>query len=335
MSVIDVGRVSPPDEPSPLRRAVDTFLVHLANEKRASPHTVAAYRRDLAQLCAHAEAQRGEGLTPADVDLPLLRRWLGELARSRKASSIGRKVAAARSFFRFLLRRKRVTENPAAELATPKLVRPLPTFLDPETAGRVMDAPAGEDVAACRDRALLETLYGGGLRVSELCGLDIDRIDLDVGELGQARVRGKGNKERIVPLGSKAVAALRAWLERRHELLRPRSDSDAGRALFLSARGRRIGVRQVQLLVKRWGMLGAGRADLHPHALRHSCATHLLDGGADLRSIQEMLGHASLSVTQRYTHTSIEGLTRVYDTAHPLAGRGPLAGVRRHRKPAE
>jgi integrase/recombinase XerC len=328
--------VDGPNDASPLARAVAAFLLHLESEKRASRHTVAAYRRDLAQLCAFAEARRGVAIRPDDVDLALLRGWLAELARVRKPATIGRKVAAARSFFRFLMRRKRIAHNPAAELATPKLVRPLPTFLDPEITGNVLEAPEGDGAVALRDRAVLETLYGAGLRVSELCGLDVDRVELDTGGgLGSLRVLGKGNKERVVPLGSKAVAAVRAWLARRPELVRPGAGDDASRALFLSGRGRRLGVRQVQVLVKRWGMLGAGRADLHPHALRHSCATHLLDGGADLRSIQEMLGHASLSVTQRYTHTSIEGLTRVYDAAHPLAGRRTLASARRHRKSAE
>jgi len=154
-------------------------------------------------------------------------------------------------------------------------------------------------------------MYGGGLRVAEVSSLDVASLDLSAREL---KVHGKGNKERMVPIGKKAVAALQQYLPRRTELMR-----EPTAALFLSTRGRRLAPRRIQELVKRYGMLGTGRPDLHPHALRHSCATHLLDGGADLRSIQQLLGHSSLSVTQRYTHTSIEGLTAVYDAAHPLA----------------
>lgn len=194
----------------------------------------------------------------------------------------------------------------------------MPVFLDAETMGEVIESSTGSDVVSLRDRAILETLYAGGLRVSELAGLDIGKLELD-GDLGSARVIGKGNKERVVPLGSRAVAALHAYLAARHELLDPSWGDDD--AVFLSPRGRRLGVRRIQEIVKRQGILGAGRSDLHPHALRHSCATHLLDGGADLRSIQELLGHSSLSVTQRYTHTSIDGLIAVYDRAHPLARR--------------
>ena len=209
----------------------------------------------------------------------------------------------------------------------------MPVFLDAEALGEVIETP-DETLIGLRDRTILELLYGGGLRVSELVGLNLDQLDL--GEtttppaarcgscrLGTARVVGKGNKQRLVPLGKHALDALGRYLPRRQELLAQRSNADAKVALFLSSRGRRLGPRRVQELVKRYGVLGAGRADLHPHALRHSCATHLLDGGADLRSIQELLGHGSLSVTQRYTHTSIEGLMAVYDAAHPLAsGRG-------------
>ena len=304
------------DVQSPLDKAVARFLEQLAAERRASSHTVAAYRRDLTQLLAYA-SERGAD-SPEQIDVLMLRGWLGELAQTHKTASIGRKIASSRSFFRHLMRTGRVRRNPAAELRVPKLVRPLPTFLDAETMGEVIEASDPAAILGCRDRALLETLYGGGLRVSELVGLDLEHTDLQRPEV---RVLGKGNKQRMVPLGSMAVAALRAWLEVRSSLLHPASPDDVQRALFLSRSGRRLGVRWVQKLVKRYGVQGAGRVDLHPHALRHSCATHLLDGGADLRSIQELLGHTSLSVTQRYTHTSIEGLLAVYDRAHPLASR--------------
>lgn len=308
-------------------RAIERLLEDLASERRASPHTLAAYRRDLSQLEQFAAQTLESEATIDKIDLPLLRRWLAELSRhggkegGASSATLGRKVAAVRSLFRHLQKRRVVTHNPAAQLKAPKLRRPLPVFLDAETMGEVIESADASGVEGLRDRAILETLYAGGLRVSELAGLDLDRLDLD-GDLGSARVVGKGNKERLVPLGSKAVAALRAYLARRDELAS--ATRNEARAVFLSKRGARLGVRRIQELVKRHGVLAAGRADLHPHALRHSCATHLLDGGADLRSIQELLGHSTLSVTQRYTHTSIDGLMAVYDRAHPLAGRTPV-----------
>lgn len=307
-----------------LERACGRFLSDLAGERRASRHTVSAYRRDLAQLCAYVGELLGHEPRTEEVTLVMLRSWLGELARhggregGASSATIGRKVAAVRALFRHLQRRRVLGSNPAARLKAPKLRRPMPVFLDAETMGEVIESSTGSDVVSLRDRAILETLYAGGLRVSELAGLDIGKLELD-GDLGSARVIGKGNKERVVPLGSRAVAALHAYLAARHELLDPSWGDDD--AVFLSPRGRRLGVRRIQEIVKRQGILGAGRSDLHPHALRHSCATHLLDGGADLRSIQELLGHSSLSVTQRYTHTSIDGLIAVYDRAHPLARR--------------
>lgn len=308
-----------PREPA---EAIERFLSHLTHERRASRHTLAAYRRDLAQLAAYAGARRGMDIRVDGIDRLLLRGWLGELARTHKTATIARKIAAARSFFRFLQRREGLGVNPAGELVAPKIVRPLPTFLDAEATAEVIDGAGGaggaggEEVLTLRDQAILETLYAGGLRVSELCGLDLGALDLDRGEL---QVLGKGNKERLVPIGRPAVAALRRWLEARPALLGPRAREADRRAVFLSYRGRRLTPRSIQTMVKRYGMQGTGRVDLHPHALRHSCATHLLDGGADLRAIQELLGHASLATTQRYTHTSIDGLMRVYDRAHPLA----------------
>jgi integrase/recombinase XerC len=310
-----------------VERAAERLLADMHGQRRASPHTLAAYRRDLAQLVAFARAELEREPAVDDIDVTLLRRWLGELARGggregpAASATIGRKLAAVRALFRSLLRRRAVRSNPAAEVGAPKLRRKMPVFLDAETMGEVIESAPTDAAEGLRDRAVLETLYAGGLRVSELCGLDVAHVDLAG---GSARVRGKGDKERVVPLGSHAVAALEAYLARRDELV-PEKARRAGRvteALFLSSRGRRLGVRRVQEIVKRYGIAAAGRADLHPHALRHSCATHLLDGGADLRSIQELLGHSSLSVTQRYTHTSIEGLIAVYDRAHPLAKLG-------------
>ncbi len=299
------------------RTDVTRFLTYLAGERRASRHTVAAYERDLEQLLAYAEGRLEREPSLEALDVRMLRGWLGSMARDVTPSTIARKIASARTFFRYLNRTRRTTHNPAAALRLPKLAPKLPVFTDAETMGEVLEVEATEDaLSAVRNRAVLEVLYGSGLRVGELSGLDVDALELAE---RQARVIGKGNKERIVPLGNKALVALVAYLPLRPALLRSTSPPDAARAVFLSTRGNRMGPRAIQLVVKRYGVAGAGRADLHPHALRHSCATHLLDGGADLRSIQELLGHASLSVTQRYTHTSIEGLMRVYDGAHPLA----------------
>ena len=313
--------VSPAEPADELGRAMVRFIAHLALERRASAHTVAAYRSDLAQLAAFVAERRPSAKTPRDVDVLVLRAWLGQLARTLSPPSVGRKIAAARAMFRFLQRRGEVDKNPAGELSLPKVRRPLPTFLNADAAAEVVTAPDEDTPAGLRDRALLEVLYASGLRVSELAGLSLDTVELATGngEMGSVRVIGKGSKERVVPLGSFAVKAVRRYLERRDELCDAKTGAIDPRALFLSRRGKRLGVRQVQVLVHRYGALGAGRADLHPHALRHTCATHLLDGGADLRAIQKMLGHASLSTTQRYTHVSIDHLMKVYDSAHPLA----------------
>ncbi len=324
--------------------------MHLADEKRASPNTVSAYGRDLDALLAFV-AERA-GASPARppsgpkrqrrpdqqassaLDLFVLRAWLGQLARTCKPSSVARKIASVRSFGRWMKRQGHARVNPAEQLASPKVQRELPTFLSADDAASFVESPDLDSVAnrpavsnaervrrealVLRDRALLEVLYGGGLRVAELCGLDLGSLSQDERTV---RVVGKGNKERIVPLGGMAMDALAAWLAVRVALAHNRTRFLDALALFVSTRGRRLNTRAVQLLVRRYGIVGAGRTDLHPHALRHTCATHLLDGGADLRAIQEMLGHASLSTTQRYTHVSVAHLLKVYDASHPLAGK--------------
>jgi integrase/recombinase XerC len=301
-----------------LGEAIGAFARYLETERRASGHTVSAYGRDLASFAAFV----GERNSPAAddvrmVDLYLLRAWLGVVARKHAPSSIARKVAAVRSWMHWLRRRGHVATSPADELATPKVRRPLPTLLSVDAAREVVQAPHAQQAPrGARDRAILELLYGSGLRVSELCGLDIDALDLAA---ASARVRGKGNKERVVPMGRECVAAIARWLDERREMVHPKTGAQDPKALFVAMRGSRIGPRAVRSIVHAYGANGAGRADLHPHALRHTCATHMLDGGADLRAIQEMLGHASLSTTQRYTHVSMDHLMRVYDAAHPLA----------------
>jgi integrase/recombinase XerC len=299
--------------------AIRAFTVHLTDERRVSPRTAAAYTGDLAGLAAFAREREADAVDDvAKVDVFLLRSWLGQLARGHAAASIQRKVAAVRTWMRWLRRRGIVARSPADELASPKVRRGLPTLLSTDAAKEVVETPAASSPEGARDRAILEILYGSGLRVSEACDLDVDAVDL---RAASARVLGKGRKERMVPLGPPCVAALRAWLVLRPAVVHPRRGTQDPRALFLTVRGARLYPRAVWKLVRDYGALGAGRADLHPHALRHTCATHMLDGGADLRAIQELLGHASLSTTQRYAHVSMEHVMRVYDAAHPHATR--------------
>lgn len=296
--------------------AVEQFVEYLRSERNASPNTREAYGRDLGQLGDFLRQRlRRDEVDLGQIDLFLLRGWLGSLARQVTSATMARKVASVRAFFRFLEKRRVLPKNPAKMLESPKVQRPLPTFLNVEAAREVVEAPDAASVEGVRDRVMLELLYGGGLRVSELAGLRVGDVDLAQGEV---RVMGKGRRERLVPVGPAAITAVRTWLSRRHELQSPLHPTDA---LLLNLRGAPLAVRRIQTLVHRYGQLGAGRADLHPHALRHTCATHMLDGGASLRAIQEQLGHASLATTQRYTHVSLESVKRVYESAHPLARR--------------
>lgn len=332
-------RASSRDEFAPLPRvnydgvvdfekAIAAFVSYLRSERNASPNTISAYGRDLRALLSFLRERKGlaeEAPVPLGAcDLYALRGHLGLLARTHAPPSIARKMAAIRAFFRFLVDRGHAPHSPADELANPKVRRPLPTFLSVDAAKEVVEAPdttKAHPAVQKRDKAALELLYGAGVRVSELVGLDLEDVDL----AGQrARVLGKGRKERMVPFGQAAAEALASYLALRTAFRHPRTGALDPKALFVSVRGRRLPVRAVQLFVRSYGALGAGRADLHPHALRHTCATHLLDGGADLRAIQEVLGHASLSTTQKYTHVSVEHLLAVYDKSHPLAkGRMP------------
>jgi integrase/recombinase XerC len=299
--------------------AVAAFAVYLETERRASANTIAAYRNDLDGLVAYLDGKE-RGKRPEDIDVYALRGWLGELARTHVPSSVARKVAAVRSWMRWLRKRGVLAKSVAEEIASPRVRRPLPTFLGVDAAKEVVESP-DETPAGKRDRAILEVLYGSGLRVSEVCGADLADVDLTD---ASARVHGKGKKERIVPLGRRCIAALVAYLAVRVDVVARGHDLDP-RALFVGSRGKRMSRQALYNLVQRYGALGAGRSDLHPHALRHTCATHLLEGGADLRAIQELLGHASLSTTQKYTHVSIDQLMKVYDAAHPLA-RAPRRG---------
>lgn len=301
-----------------LRQQVTAFLEYLETQRNASPHTIAGYRSDLAGLVAFVTQQRGPQVDVKTIDHLLLRLYLATLGtangkRSAYAkSSIGRKLAAVRAFFGWLTRNGQLSANPAELISSPKQEQRLPFHLNIDQTVAVLEAPerAGEQAPhRLRDVALLELLYSSGLRVSELTGLNIGDIDYTA---GMVRVLGKGNKERIVPVGSKALSAISRYLAQRDQ-------PGESAPLFLGARGARINRRTVAALVQHWSTLVSTFRSVTPHTLRHTFATHLMEQGADLRSIQDLLGHASLSTTQKYTHVSIDQLLAVYDQAHPRA----------------
>jgi len=301
--------------------AVDEYLRHIASGRHLSPNTIAAYRRDLTEFLDYLTGRFGaEDWTWDGVDRLVLRSYLGHLSRRGLARrSIARKLSALRSFFRFLHREEIVEANPARAVRSPKLERTLPGWLgraDIEKLFALAELRAAENTfRGTRDLAIIETFYATGVRLSELRGLDMADVDL-IGD--QIKVLGKGRKERIVPLGSAAVRALRRYEPRRAEVL-ARTGSRERNAVFISERGRRLSARQLQGIVCALLDTVAENAGLSTHSLRHSFATHMLDAGADLLAVKELLGHASLSTTRIYTHTSKERLKRVYDQAHPRA----------------
>ena len=294
---------------------IRAFIGFLRAEQRASPETLRNYASDLRQLHRFLLSRRlvSSPIDPNSLSSDAVRAYLQWLdQKGGKPSSLARKLATVRSFYRYLLRRGMVSSNPVDGMRTPKQPKLLPRVLTKDDADALMTFPAGQTVWSLRDRALLETLYSTGARVSELVALDIG----DVREPeGLVRLQGKGRKERIVPIGEMALVAIR-----RYRVSLPLRSSSVPRALFCNQRGGRLTSRSVARIVTRYSSrLAAGAVS--PHTLRHSFATHLLDEGADLRSIQEMLGHASLSTTQRYTHVATDQLLAVYDRAHPRAGR--------------
>jgi integrase/recombinase XerC len=297
--------------PEPMRTAVDDFARHLALERNRSAHTVRAYAADVASLLDHANRMSvGE---PSGLTIAVLRSWLGRLRTAGAArSTLARRAAAARTFTAWAHRTGRLGRDVGAGLASPTARRALPQVLRADQAESLVTAVAPDDVIGQRDRLVLELLYASGVRVSELCGLDIDDIDRDRRLI---RVLGKGARERTVPIGLPALRALETWLrEGRPRLVRDGS----GPALLLGARGARLNATTARQIVATWAA-AAGLPHTSPHGLRHSAATHMLDGGADLRSVQDLLGHASLASTQIYTHVSQERLRRAYNQAHPRA----------------
>jgi integrase/recombinase XerC len=303
--------------------ACDQFEAYLRNERRYSPRTLEAYLLDLKQLRTFLEDKYpAAGADVGKANIFQLRGFLGAISQGKEPATVGRKVAAVRSFFRFLARRGKIDLDPAETLKSPKRPKKLPQNLTPEVMARVLEATVPDEIMGMRDSAVMELLYASGLRVSELSMINCGDVDLTQCEV---RVLGKGRKERIVPFGGPAKAAIIKYLEVRQAFRHPKRQTMDPNALFLSTRGARFGPRAIQLIVAKYGVLGAGRPDVHPHAFRHSAATHMLGGGADLRVIQEFLGHASLSTTQKYTHVSVEHLLSVYDASHPLA-KAPRLG---------
>lgn len=306
-----------------LRPEVAAFLEFLEKERNDSPHTVTAYGRDLERFQEFADRYFGgdAGWSWKTVDRLAIRSFLGELTRRGLSKrSAGRAVSALRTFYRFLRERYGLTVNPAAAVRLPKTDKRLPAVLDRKQVEDLfaLAETVAEDggVTGVRDLAILELFYGTGMRLAELAGLNVQDLDV-VGE--QVKVRGKGRKERILPLGRYAARAVRRWFRERDALLErlPAGKGDR-RALFLARTGRRLAPRSVQRAVRRF-LRTLDAEGVKVHTLRHSFATHLLDAGADLRAVQELLGHASLSTTQVYTHTSVERLKKVYQQAHPRA----------------
>ena len=284
---------------------VASWVTHLRAERHASPHTIRAYVTDVRQFLAVAGP-------PARVRIATVRHWLRTLDGVAQRVSIGRKLAAVRSFFRFLIDTGGLAADPTTGIATPKSPRKLPAHLTLDDIDRLLVTPRGDTILGLRDRAMLEVLYSSGLRVSELCGLDWEAIGADT---GCVRVLGKGRKERVVPIGRPALRVLEAYRARLAEAGR----TAATGPVFQNARGTRLTARSVARLLARYALTSGTTAKGTPHTLRHTFATHLLGAGADLRAIQELLGHASLSTTQRYTHVDLRRLMEAYDRAHPRA----------------
>jgi integrase/recombinase XerC len=293
-----------------LKKSIAAFQRHLERERNASPHTVRAYVDDLEQFSAHLREELGREPRPRDADHLLIRAFLARLHRQGlKKSSSARKLATLRTFFRYLCREGVLESNPARALLSPRLERRIPAHLDESAVARLL-AVEGDADAAVRARAILELLYATGIRCAELVGLDLPEVDME-GRF--VRVLGKGRKERVVPFGTPAQNALRAYLPTRSKA-RPRTD-----ALFVNARGGRLSGRSVRMIVQRRVQQVALAQNVSPHGLRHSFATHLLERGADLRAIQELLGHARLSTTQRYTHLDARHILEIYRKTHPRA----------------
>ncbi len=292
---------------------LEEFSRYLRGERGFSEHTLTAYRCDLLDFFAFLSTYL-ENAGPGDINKPLLRAYLAGLSRRGYSKrSITRKLSSIRSFMKYLCREGVIPANPASSLRSPKSERRLPTFLNVRQAGEAMEIPSKTEPLGLRDWAMLELLYGEGLRLSELVNLNLSSVDIPGGTI---RVTGKGKKERIIPLGRKAAEALGDYLAVRGKLVGRDGDRNA---LLLNFRGRRLTGRSVERIVRGYLVLVSEAEGLNPHALRHTFATHLLDAGADLRAVKELLGHSSLSTTQIYTHVTVDRLRKIYKQAHPRA----------------
>lgn len=292
-----------------LPEAIEAWLAELKSARRLAAHTLEAYARDARLLTALAG-----GRALDDVDARDIRRFVATLhSKGQSPRSLARILSSWRGLFDWLARKGAKKANPCTGVRAPRAEKRLPATLSPDDAVRLVTAPHGDTWQAVRDAALFEIAYSSGLRVSEITGLDLQSIDARTGE---ARVTGKGSKTRIVPVGNPALQALAAWLKRRAHVAKP-----GEAALFVGASGRRLGPREVQRRIKRYAAAAGLQLDVHPHMLRHSFASHVLQSSGDLRAVQEMLGHSSIASTQVYTHLDFQHLAKVYDAAHPRAKR--------------
>ena len=302
--------------PNELTGPLAEFIRHLASEKRHSPRTCDSYQRDLLRLAdwlGRSGFVAWQRVTNHD-----LRRYVATLSREGLSGrSIARHLSATRRFYQFLLREKLASDNPALDIRAPKSGRRLPRVADVDQLNHLLDGQP-DDPLEVRDLCMFELMYSSGLRLAELASLDLDTVDLRSGEV---RVMGKGGKERLLPVGRKAIAAIQAWLPYRAALA-----NDGEAALFVSQRGERLSHRSIQARLSRWGISRGADQKLHPHMLRHSFASHMLESSGDLRAVQELLGHADIATTQVYTHLDFQHLARVYDQSHPRARRDRYHG---------
>ncbi len=305
-------------------RNIDLFFTYLQHEKGCSKHTERNYRVDLGQflsflvgedVCSRNEKQ-GD-LHVEGIDSPAIRKYVGSLYGELKRATIARKLSAVRSFFLFLEREAFIKINPAVEVQSPKLGKYIPNYLPVDDVFRLMELPDREKPLGLRDLAILEVLYSCGIRVAELSGMNVSSIDDDQ---CLVKVMGKGNQERLVPIGKQALRAVAAYLAATGGVRKKIKLKGGGDPLFLNFRGGRLTTRSIGRIVKQYARLAGLTEEISPHSMRHTFATHLLDGGADLRSVQELLGHKSLATTQKYTHVSLDRLMEVYDKAHPRSG---------------
>ncbi len=308
-------------------KVIEMFTRWLATEKGYSEHTVSGYQRDLREFYKHLsesgkkvkQESKTKSIIPDDITSTQVRKFIVSLHGRNSAATVARKISALKTFFRFSERHKLIKKDPLSGITGPKIGRFIPVFLTVDETFALLEVPCEKDSYPLRDKAILELLYSTGMRVSELVSRNVTDLDFTEEVL---TVRGKGKKERLVPVGRPAIEAARCWLPERRQLIQQRAER--GReieteALFLNGRGSRLTTRSVERLVKAYGERAGISQTVTPHALRHSFATHLLEMGADLRSVQELLGHSSLSTTQRYTHLTLDHLADVYDKSHPLS----------------